>query len=48
MGPLHTPLSNVAVLAQTHLGLTGVAVAVGEQPIKGLVSNAAQARMTAG
>lgn len=48
VGPLHTPLSNVAVLAQSHFSLTGLAVAVGEQPIKGLVSSAAQARMTVG
>jgi phosphoribosylformylglycinamidine synthase len=46
VGPLHTPLADVAVLAQTHFSTTGVAVAVGEQPIKGLISNAAQARLT--
>jgi phosphoribosylformylglycinamidine synthase len=46
VGPLHTPLADVAVLAQSHFSTTGVAVAVGEQPIKGLISNAAQARMT--
>lgn len=48
VGPLHTPLSDVAVLAQSHFATTGVAVAVGEQPIKGLVDNGAQARMTVG
>ena len=48
VGILQTPLSNVAVVAQSHLGLTGVAVAIGEQPIKGLISNAAQGRMTVG
>ena len=48
VGPLHTPLANCAVLAQSHFGITGTAVAVGEQPIKGLVSPAAQARMTVG
>jgi phosphoribosylformylglycinamidine synthase len=42
VGPLHTPLANVAVLAQSHFALTGVATAVGEQPIKGLINNAAQ------
>ena len=42
VGPLHTPLADVAVLAQSYLGLTGVATAVGEQPIKGLVDSAAQ------
>jgi len=48
VGPLQTPLSNVAVLALSYFDVTGVAVAVGEQPIKGLVNNAAQARMTVG
>jgi phosphoribosylformylglycinamidine synthase len=44
VGPLHTPLANVAVLAQSHFSLTGVATAVGEQPIKGLINNAAQVK----
>eukprot|EP01038_Epipyxis_sp_PR26KG_P014309 gene14309-19193_t len=48
VGPLHMPLSNVAVLAQSHFGITGVATSVGEQPIKGLISCGAQARMTVG
>jgi phosphoribosylformylglycinamidine synthase len=38
----------VAVLALSHLDTKGMVVAVGEQPIKGLVSSAAQARMTVG
>jgi phosphoribosylformylglycinamidine synthase len=42
VGPLHTPLADVAVCAQTHFSTTGVATAVGEQPIKGLIDNAAQ------
>lgn len=46
VGPLHTPLSNVAVLALSHFSTRGMATAVGEQPIKGLVSPAAQARLT--
>jgi phosphoribosylformylglycinamidine synthase len=46
VGPLQLPLSNVAVLAQSHFTTTGVAVAVGEQPIKGLISPSAQARLT--
>ena len=41
-------LSNVAVIASSHFGTTGLATAVGEQPIKGLLCNKAQARMTAG
>ena len=48
VGPLHTPLANVAVVATSHFGTTGLATAVGEQPIKGLLDNGAQARMTAG
>ena len=48
VGPLHTPLSDVAVIAQSHFSKVGVAVSVGEQPIKGLLDNAAQARMTVG
>ena len=36
----HVPIS--------HFGTTGLATAVGEQPIKGLLDNGAQARMTAG
>ena len=46
VGPLHTPLADVGVIAQTHQGLTGAATAVGEQPIKGLLSPAAMARLT--
>ncbi|CAJ1940320.1 unnamed protein product [Cylindrotheca closterium] len=46
VGPLQLPLSNVAVAAHTHFGITGTAVACGEQPIKGLINSAAMARMT--
>jgi phosphoribosylformylglycinamidine synthase len=31
VGPLHTPLADVAVLAQSHFATTGLAVAVGER-----------------
>ena len=48
VGPLHTPLADVAVVASSHFGTTGLATAVGEQPIKGLLDSGAQARMTAG
>ena len=48
VGPLQTPVADVAVLAQSHFGISGIAVAVGEQPIKGLLNNSAQARMTVG
>lgn len=30
VGPLHTPLADVAVLAQSHFATTGIAVAVGK------------------
>jgi phosphoribosylformylglycinamidine synthase len=46
VGPLQLPLANLGVTAHTHFGITGTAVACGEQPIKGLVSSAAMARMT--
>ncbi|MBS13252.1 MAG: phosphoribosylformylglycinamidine synthase [Gemmatimonadetes bacterium] len=48
VGPFQLPLSNVAVVAQSHTGLTGIATAIGEQPIKGIVDPAAMARMTIG
>ena len=53
VGPLQTPLSNCAVIAQTELAregekVTGGATAIGEQPIKGLLSPAANARMSVG
>eukprot|EP01127_Copromyxa_protea_P020281 TRINITY_DN675_c0_g1_i1.p1 TRINITY_DN675_c0_g1~~TRINITY_DN675_c0_g1_i1.p1 ORF type:complete len:1177 (-),score=273.79 TRINITY_DN675_c0_g1_i1:121-3651(-) len=48
VGPLHIPLSDYGVIAQSHLGVTGAATSVGEQPIKGLLSPSAMARMTVG
>jgi len=47
-GPLQLPVSDVAVVAQSHFGLTGIATAIGEQPIKMLVDPAAGARMAVG
>lgn len=44
-GPLQLPVSDVAVIAQSHLGITGAATAIGEQPIKMLVNPAVGARM---
>ena len=44
-GPLHLPVSDAAITAQSHMGVTGAAISVGEQPIKGLVSVRAGARM---
>lgn len=46
VGPLHTPLANLAVTAISHFSTAGVATSIGEQPIKGLVNPAAGARMT--
>uniref|UniRef100_A0A1A8FCB2 phosphoribosylformylglycinamidine synthase n=1 Tax=Nothobranchius korthausae TaxID=1143690 RepID=A0A1A8FCB2_9TELE len=48
VGPLHTPLADVAVVALSPFGLEGAATAVGEQPIKGLLCPAAGARMAVG
>lgn len=46
VGPLHTPVANNAVIALSPLSKEGIVTAVGEQPIKGLISPGAQARMT--
>jgi phosphoribosylformylglycinamidine synthase len=46
VGPLQIPLANCGVIAHSHFGTTGTIVAVGEQPIKGLVDAGAMARMT--
>lgn len=48
VGPLHTPLADVAVVALSPFGQQGAATAIGEQPIKGLLSPAAGARMAVG
>jgi len=48
VGPLQLPLADVAVIAQSHFGITGGATAIGEQPIKGLVNPAAMARLSVG
>ncbi|XP_053121790.1 phosphoribosylformylglycinamidine synthase [Hemicordylus capensis] len=45
VGPLHTPLADVAVVALSHFETVGGATALGEQPIKGLISPAAGARL---
>jgi phosphoribosylformylglycinamidine (FGAM) synthase-like enzyme len=47
-GPLQLPVADVAVMAQSHQGLTGAATSIGEQPLKGLVGPAAMARMALG
>lgn len=47
-GPLQLTVGDVAVVAQSHFGCTGIATAIGEQPIKMLVDPAAGARMAVG
>ncbi|MGD0281256.1 MAG: phosphoribosylformylglycinamidine synthase [Dissulfurispiraceae bacterium] len=47
-GPLQLAVSDVAVIAQSHFGLTGAAIAIGEQPVKGLINPSAMARMSVG
>lgn len=47
-GPLQLTVGDVAVIAQSHLGLTGAATSIGEQPIKMLIDPAAGARMAVG
>jgi phosphoribosylformylglycinamidine synthase len=47
-GPLQLTLADVAVVAQSHLGTTGSAISIGEQPIKCLISPSAMARMSVG
>ncbi len=48
VGPLQLTLSNVAVVSQSHFGLTGAAISIGEQPTKGLISPQSMARMSFG
>jgi phosphoribosylformylglycinamidine synthase len=45
-GPLQLTVSDVAVIGQSHFSLTGAAISIGEQPVKGLISPAAMARMS--
>lgn len=47
-GPLQLSVSDVAVVAQSHFGLSGGATAIGEQPIKMLLDPAKGARMAVG
>ncbi len=48
VGSLQLPLADVAVVAQSHFGLTGGATAIGEQPIKMVVDPKAGARLAIG
>jgi len=45
-GPLQLPVSDVAVIAQSHFGNTGAAISIGEQPLKIMTDAAAGARMS--
>ena len=45
-GPLQLTVSDVAVIAQSHFGVTGAACSIGEQPVKELIDPAAMARMS--
>jgi phosphoribosylformylglycinamidine synthase len=47
-GPLQLTVGDLAVIAQSHFGLTGAATSIGEQPIKMLVNPGAGARMAVG
>ncbi len=47
-GPLQLTVSNVAVISQSHFGLTGAAISIGEQPLKTLLDPAAMARLCVG
>ncbi|KAI1729929.1 cobB/CobQ-like glutamine amidotransferase domain-containing protein [Ditylenchus destructor] len=48
VGPLHTPLADVGVVALSYWDTVGGALAIGEQPIKGLLDPAVSARMSVG
>lgn len=48
VGPLQLTMSNVAVVGQSHFGLTGSAMSIGEQPVKTLLDPASMARMSVG
>lgn len=46
VGPLHTPLADVAVTAASYFSKEGTATSIGEQPVKILVNPQAGARLT--
>ncbi len=45
VGPRHLPLSDYALIAQSYSAPSGTALSLGEQPLKGLISPGAGARM---
>lgn len=46
VGPLHTPLADFAMISLSFFDLFGAATSIGEQPLKGLISPASNARMS--
>jgi phosphoribosylformylglycinamidine synthase len=48
VGPLQLPVSDVSIVAQSHFGKTGTAIAIGEQPLKMMIDPKAGARMAIG
>lgn len=47
-GPLQLTVADMAMIAQSHFGLTGAVTSIGEQPLKMLVNPEAGARMAVG
>jgi phosphoribosylformylglycinamidine synthase len=47
-GPVQLTVSDVAVISQSHSGLSGAAMSIGEQPVKTLLDPAAMARLCVG
>uniref|UniRef100_A0A0A1X5F9 Phosphoribosylformylglycinamidine synthase n=1 Tax=Zeugodacus cucurbitae TaxID=28588 RepID=A0A0A1X5F9_ZEUCU len=45
VGPLHTPLADYGLTAISYFGKEGIATSIGTQPIKGILSASAMARM---
>lgn len=48
VGPLHTPLADVAIITHSHFRLHGAATAIGEKPITGISCPDKMARMAVG
>lgn len=46
VGPFHTPICDYALCAQSYHDITGIATAIGEQPIKGLIDPEKMARLS--
>lgn len=46
VGPLHTPLADYALTSVSHFSKCGIATSIGTQPLKGLISACAGARMS--